>query len=174
MTTYFSRINSPVGELLLTGDGQALTLLAMHQQKRGCQPQDDWRRDDGAFSAAREQLAAYFAGELRTFDLPLAPTGTEFQRKVWQALLDIPFGRTESYGALARRIDAPKASRAVGLANGRNPIAIIIPCHRVIGANGNLTGYGGGIERKHWLLTHEGYIGGRPGESGSDLQPGLF
>lgn len=174
MTTYFSRMNSPVGELLLSGDGQALTLLAMHEQKHGSQPQDDWQRDDGAFGAAREQLAAYFAGELHTFDLPLAPSGTEFQRKVWQALLDIPFGRTESYGALARRIGAPKASRAVGLANGRNPIAVIIPCHRVIGANGSLTGYGGGIERKRWLLTHEGYIGGRPGESSSDLQPGLF
>lgn len=174
MTTYFSRINSPVGELLLVGDGQALKLLAMHAQKRGCQPQDDWRRDDGAFSAAREQLASYFAGELRAFNLPLAPIGTEFQRKVWQALLDIPFGRTESYGALARRIGAPKASRAVGLANGCNPIAIIIPCHRVIGANGSLTGYGGGIERKRWLLAHEGYTGGGPMELDSNLQAGLF
>ncbi len=174
MTTWFTRIHSPVGELLLTGDGSALTLLAMHEQKRGGQPQDDWRRDDAAFAAAREQMASYFAGELRRFDLPLAPAGTAFQRKVWQALLDIPFGQTESYGALARRIDAPKASRAVGLANGRNPIAIIVPCHRVIGANGNLTGYGGGIERKRWLLTHEGYTGGLPGVSPRDAQFGLF
>lgn len=171
MTIYFSQISSPLGELLLTGDGSSLTTLAMHNQKYSAQPQANWRRDDMAFTAAREQLAAYFAGELHTFDLPLAPVGTAFQRTVWQALLDIPFGHTESYGGLAQRIDNPRASRAVGLANGHNPIAIIIPCHRVIGANGSLTGYGGGIERKRWLLNHEGYT---PGVSGNDRQPGLF
>jgi methylated-DNA-[protein]-cysteine S-methyltransferase len=174
VTTYFSRFHSPVGELLLTGDGTSLTRLEMHQHKCGSHPQGDWRRDDALFEAAHEQLAAYFAGELRTFDLPLAPAGTVFQHQVWQALLDIPFGRTESYGALAQRIGAPKAARAVGLANGRNPISIIIPCHRVIGADGSLTGYGGGIERKRWLLTHEGYTGGRSRKLDNDLQPDLF
>jgi methylated-DNA-[protein]-cysteine S-methyltransferase len=154
MTTYFSTFHSPIGELLLTGDGTSLTRLAMHEH--GSQPQGDWRRDEAAFMAAHEQLTAYFAGELRAFDLPLAPAGTAFQRQVWQSLLAIAFGQTESYGALARRIGSPKAARAVGRANGRNPIAIIIPCHRVIGANGSLTGYGGGIKRKRWLLAHEG------------------
>lgn len=115
----------------------------------------DVRRDDGPFRAAREQLEAYFAGELEEFTLELAPAGTPFQQRVWRALLEIPFGTTESYGALARRIGLPQAARAVGLANGRNPISIVIPCHRVIGADGSLTGYGGGLERKRWLLAHE-------------------
>lgn len=156
-TTYFSTISSPIGELLLAGDGTALTLLAMHAQKYyGSEPHEDWQRDDVLFRPVREQLEAYFAGELRAFDVPLAPAGTEFQQKIWQALRDIPFGQTESYGEVAQRIGAPKASRAVGMANGHNPISIIVPCHRVIGANGSLTGYGGGIERKRWLLAHEG------------------
>ena len=104
---------------------------------------------------ACEQLTAYFSGDLQQFELRLAPHGTEFQKKVWQELCRIPFGASISYGELARRIGQPTASRAVGLANGRNPISIIVPCHRVIGANGTLTGYGGGIERKKWLLEHE-------------------
>jgi len=159
MKTYFSKMNSPIGELLLVGDGTSLTqLLMLNQKYYGSETQEDWQRDDTIFRAAREQLEAYFAGELRAFDLPLAPSGTAFQQKVWQALRDIPYAQTESYGALAKRIDSPKASRAVGMANGHNPISIIVPCHRVIGANGNLTGYGGGIERKRWLLEHEGYL----------------
>ena len=156
MKTYFSRMDSPIGELLLVSDGTSLTqLLMLNQKYYGSETQEDWQRDDAIFRVAREQLIAYFAGELRTFDLPLAPAGTAFQRKVWQALQDIPYGQTESYGALAKRINSPKASRAVGMANGHNPISIIVPCHRVIGANGSLTGYGGGIERKRWLLAHE-------------------
>lgn len=154
--TYFCHIDSPLGELLLTGDGDSITRLTMQNQKQADQPQTHWQRDGSVFKTAREQLAAYFSGEIQQFDLPLAPAGTVFQRSVWQALLDIPFGQTQSYGALAQRIGNPKASRAVGLANGRNPISIIVPCHRVIGANGSLTGYGGGIERKRWLLLHEG------------------
>jgi len=158
MQTYFSKMDSPIGELLLVSDGTSLTqLLMLNQKYYGSETQQDWQRDDAIFGAAREQLEAYFAGDLRIFDLPLAPAGTAFQQKVWQALRDIPYGQTESYGALAKRIDAPKASRAVGMANGHNPISIIVPCHRVIGANGNLTGYGGGIERKRWLLAHEGH-----------------
>jgi methylated-DNA-[protein]-cysteine S-methyltransferase len=169
MKTYFSKMDSPIGELLLVGDGTSLTqLLMLNQKYYGSETQQDWQRDDAIFRAAREQLEAYFAGELRVFDLQLAPSGTAFQRKVWQALRDIPYGQTESYGALAKRINSPKASRAVGMANGHNPISIIVPCHRVIGSNGSLTGYGGGIERKHWLLEHEGYL------NKSETQRGLF
>lgn len=108
-----------------------------------------------ASDAAARQLTEYFAGDRTDFDLDLAPAGTDFQRKVWTALSQIPFGTTESYGSLALRIGQPTASRAVGLANGRNPIAVVVPCHRVIGASGTLTGYAGGLERKQWLLEHE-------------------
>jgi methylated-DNA-[protein]-cysteine S-methyltransferase len=107
-------------------------------------------------AAASKQLREYFAGARTTFDVPLAPVGTEFQRSVWDQLLAIPYGATCSYGDVARAIGSPSASRAVGAANGKNPIAIIVPCHRVIGANASLTGYGGGLERKRWLLEHEG------------------
>lgn len=156
-TTYWCTMDSPLGTLTLVGDGAALTGLHMDGQRHPCTPAADWRRDPAPFRAARAQLAAYFAGELRAFDLPLAPEGTEFQRRVWRALLDIPYGGTDSYGGLARRIGRPKSARAVGLANGRNPIGIVIPCHRVIGAGGALTGYDGGIERKRWLLAHEAH-----------------
>ncbi len=154
-TSVFTTFGSPLGELLLIGDGRSLTGLYMQAQKYAREVQSDWRHDAKPFRTAIEQLDAYFSGELRNFDLSLAPHGTEFQRTVWRALLDIPFGRTETYGALARRIGSPRAPRAVGLANGHNPIGIIVPCHRVIGADGSLTGYGGGIERKRWLLAHE-------------------
>jgi len=150
-----TRVESPVGELLLLSDGEALTGLYMDAQKYRPALPDDVRIADAPFACVREQLSAYFGGELRTFDVPLAPAGTQFQKSVWKALLDIPFGATESYSALAARIGRANASRAVGLANGRNPIGIIVPCHRVIGADGSLTGYGGGIERKRWLLEHE-------------------
>lgn len=173
MSTYFSWMSSPIGELLLTSDGHSLTRLHMQTQKYASRPQIDWLLDDAAFKAAREQLESFFAGELREFNLPLAPAGTEFQRTVWRALLDIQFGHTESYGELAQRIGAPKAARAVGLANGHNPISIVIPCHRVIGADGSLTGYGGGIERKRWLLAHEACVEGSK-ESWPTLQSRLF
>jgi methylated-DNA-[protein]-cysteine S-methyltransferase len=155
MKTYYSSTQSPIGELLLTGNGTALTGLYMQVHKHGREISADWSRNEAAFKPARAQLAAYFAGELRRFELRVEMAGTAFQQRVWRALRDIPHGATESYGALANRIGAPKAARAVGLANGRNPISIIVPCHRVIGANGSLTGYGGGIERKQWLLAHE-------------------
>jgi methylated-DNA-[protein]-cysteine S-methyltransferase len=155
MKTYYSTTPSPIGELLLTGNGTALTGLYMQVHKHGREISADWSRNEAAFKPARAQLAAYFAGELRRFELRVEMAGTAFQQRVWRALRDIPHGATESYGALANRIGAPKAARAVGLANGRNPISIIVPCHRVIGANGSLTGYGGGIERKQWLLAHE-------------------
>lgn len=130
----------------------------MSDHKGGPAPKSAWRRDEGPFAAVCEQLTEYFAGRLREFEVRLAPEGTEFQKKVWQELGQIPFGTTISYGELARRIGQPAASRAVGAANGQNPISIIVPCHRVIGANGTLTGYGGGIERKKWLLEHEARI----------------
>jgi methylated-DNA-[protein]-cysteine S-methyltransferase len=154
-TCYYSEMNSPVGELLLRGNGSALTGMYMQKQRYRPPLPEHYVRDDAKFSTAREQMTAYFAGELKQFELALEPEGSEFQKIVWRALLDIPFGVTESYGSLAKRIGNPNASRAVGLANGHNPIGIIIPCHRVIGANGSLTGYGGGIERKQWLLAHE-------------------
>ena len=151
----YTTCESPLGELLLIGDGESLTGLYMQAQKYAREVQQEWRHDAKPFRGVAEQLDAYFRGELRTFDVPLAPCGTEFQRRVWRALADIEFGTTTTYGELARRIGSPNAPRAVGLANGHNPIGIIVPCHRVIGANGSLTGYGGGIERKRWLLAHE-------------------
>jgi methylated-DNA-[protein]-cysteine S-methyltransferase len=152
---FYSTCASPLGELLLVGDGRSLTGLYMQAQKYAREVQREWQRDAQPFQAVAQQLAAYFAGELRAFDLSLAPRGTDFQRAVWRALLEVPFGTTTTYGELARRIGSPNAPRAVGLANGHNPIGIIVPCHRIIGANGGLTGYGGGIERKRWLLAHE-------------------
>jgi len=126
----------------------------------------EWRREDALFKEAFDQLDAYFAGKLTRFDLPLKFTGTTFQKTVWQALIDIPFGETVSYGALADAIDQPKSSRAVGAANGANPIPIIAPCHRVIGADGSLTGFGGGIDIKRHLLDHERRVTGREGRQG--------
>ena len=151
----YARTDSPIGELLLAGDGSTLSLLHMLEGRHPVKLGSDWLRDDGAFAGVRAQLAEYFAGGRTAFDVPLALQGTDFQRRVWEALLEIPYGETVSYGELARRIESPRAVRAVGLANGRNPVAVIVPCHRVIGANGTLTGYGGGIERKRLLLELE-------------------
>lgn len=154
-TMFYTIITSPIGELLLASDGESVTGIYMQDQKHGAGQTRDWKRDDTALTEPRTQLQAYFAGELRDFELPLAARGTPFQQGVWRALRAIPYGETISYGELARRIGQPAAARAVGLANGRNPIAIVVPCHRVIGANGSLTGYGGGLARKRWLLAHE-------------------
>jgi methylated-DNA-[protein]-cysteine S-methyltransferase len=158
---FYSELDSPVGTLLLRGDGEALSGLYMHEQRYRPELPPGTERNDKAFRSVREQLKAYFAGQLQQFELKLAGEGSDFQRKVWQALRKIPFGGTESYGGLAKRLGNANASRAVGLANGKNPIGIIVPCHRVVGANGALTGYAGGIERKQWLLEHERrYAGG--------------
>ncbi len=153
----FSYFESPIGRLLLTSDGTALTGLYM-EPSRKAQCTDGWIEDVSVapLSATVRQLTEYFEGARREFDLPLRLQGTAFQQRVWRELTEIPYGQTWSYGQLADRIDKPRASRAVGLANGRNPISILVPCHRVIGADGSLTGYGGGIERKRWLLVHEG------------------
>ncbi len=157
MTIWYTQIESPIDRILITSDGESLTGLHMVEHRHYEVLTDDWQRNDNAapFAETRKQLAAYFAGELTDFDLPLAMHGTDFQKQVWRELQNIPFGQTISYGELARRIGNPNSSRAVGLANGHNPISIIVPCHRVIGTNGKLTGYGGGIERKEWLLAHE-------------------
>lgn len=157
MPTYVCHMNTPIGRLRLVGDDNALFSVTMDEQRHARLDDAGWQQNEAAFAEVRRQLDAYFEGRRTTFDLPLAPAGTAFQKKVWAALADIPFGHTENYGELARRIGSPGAARAVGLANGRNPIPIIVPCHRVIGADGSLTGYGGGIERKRWLLEHEGW-----------------
>ncbi len=156
--TYYSIVASPIGELMLVGDGEHLTGLYMDLRERWPVRRDDWRREESPFDSAREQLRAYLAGELRVFDLPLMMKGSTFQQRVWSGLREIPYGMTISYGELARRLGNPNASRAVGLANGSNPISIVVPCHRVIGASGSLTGYGGGLQRKQWLLRHEGAL----------------
>jgi methylated-DNA-[protein]-cysteine S-methyltransferase len=150
----FRTVDSPVGPLTLAGkDGRLMHLRMIDQTYEPSR--SGWERDNTAFSEAVEQLDAYFAGERREFDLELDLVGTDFQRRVWKALLTIPYGQTRSYGQIAEQIGSPGASRAVGLANGHNPIGIIVPCHRVIGANGSLTGYGGGLDRKRALLELE-------------------
>ena len=154
----FCFVDSPIGRLLLTSDAAALTGLYMEKERR-LRPADPTAIEDPEhplLAGVAVQLAEYFAGDRRVFDVPLAARGTDFQRGVWDELTRIEFGRTCSYGEIARRLGKPGASRAVGLANGSNPISIIVPCHRVIGADGSLTGYGGGLERKQWLLRHEG------------------
>jgi len=150
-----STVASPIGPLTLIARDGVLTNVSMHEQRHMSPPPVDALTDDAWFKDVAAQLDAYFAGELSTFDLEMNLLGTPFQQRVWSQLCDIPYGETISYGELARRVGNANASRAVGLANGRNPIALIVPCHRVIGANGSLTGYGGGLERKTWLLEHE-------------------
>lgn len=156
----FRLIDSPIGELLLAGtDASLVSLIGFPDGKGAIRPQPDWMRDDTAFQTAATQLDEYFAGARKSFDLELAPTGTPFQLAVLDELRKIPYGETCSYGDIAERLGKPKAVRAVGAANGRNPLPIVIPCHRVIGANGSLTGFGGGIDAKRWLLSHEKALG---------------
>src|ERR1700754_4944352 len=153
-TVQFRSIHSPVGQLTLAGKDKRLMHLRMVDQTY--EPSHDgWEPDADAFTEAVEQLGAYFAGDLTEFDLDLNLVGTAFQRRVWEALLTIPYGETRSYGEIARQIGTPGAFRAVRLANGHNPVGIIVPCHRVIGSNGSLTGYGGGLDRKRALLALE-------------------
>jgi methylated-DNA-[protein]-cysteine S-methyltransferase len=157
---YFKWMDSPVGRLLLTADGRSLTGLYLDGQKHFPAITPEWQEAEhlAPFLQTQAQLTAYFNHDRHQFDLPLAPVGTEFQQQVWQQLRHIPLGQTISYGTLAAMVGKPSASRAVGAANGRNPISIIVPCHRVIAANGKLTGYAGGLNRKQWLLRHEGAI----------------
>lgn len=156
MTTYTTH-DSPVGPLLLAADDDGLHVVEFHESRHRVRRGDDWREGDHAvLRRARQQLDEYFAGRRQQFDLPLAPRGTEFQRAVWHALATIPFGETVSYAQLATRVGRPSAMRAVGAANGRNPLPIVLPCHRVIGADGSLTGFGGGLPTKQFLLELEG------------------
>lgn len=151
----YTTIESPIGELLLLGDEQALHGLYMQNGRKAVTVAPDWKRSAQPFASVTEQLSEYFAAGRVTFDVPLLMHGTPFERRVWSALQEIPYGETVSYGEIARRIGQSQAARAVGLANGRNPIAVIVPCHRVVGANGTLTGYGGGLKRKRILLELE-------------------
>jgi methylated-DNA-[protein]-cysteine S-methyltransferase len=171
--TGYDVVGSPVGRILLTGDERALSgLYLLDAGEHSASVRAGWTHRPGGFSTAAEQLAEYFGGARQEFDLPLAPHGTPFQLAVWAELTRIPYGVTVSYGEVAAALGKSLvASRAVGLANGRNPISIIVPCHRVIGADGSLTGYGWGVDRKEWLLRHEGAraVAVRP-----DLQPTLF
>jgi methylated-DNA-[protein]-cysteine S-methyltransferase len=150
-------LESPIGTLLIAGDDEAIHRIEFPEKGQACRPKADWEESmRGPIGQAVRQLREYFAGRRTEFDLPLAPEGTLFQRKVWRLLSEIPYGETISYGELAKRAGNPKASRAVGAANGSNPIPIVIPCHRVIGSNGKLTGFGGGLPTKHALLELEG------------------
>ncbi len=165
MNTWITTFDSPVGPLLLMSDGTALTGLHTDRDKHRPMPRGDWVRDAAIepFGRTCTQLQAYFAGRLVEFDLPLAPRGTAFQMIVWRELRRIAYGETISYAELARRIGRPTAARAVGHSNARNPISIVIPCHRVIGADNSLTGYAGGLDRKRLLLQHEAaFCGGQP------------
>jgi methylated-DNA-[protein]-cysteine S-methyltransferase len=161
---YIDTLPSPIGLLTLTADDDGLRQIRFEQERHPIRIDGECSPAPERFVEVRAQLQAYFAGELTRFDLPLNPRGTPFQLLVWQALRDIDYGRTESYGDLARRIGDARATRAVGAANGRNPLPIVVPCHRVIGSDGSLTGFGGGIERKRFLLALEG----------GERQAGLF
>lgn len=156
-------LESPVGRLLIAGTNRYLVRICFPVEHEGRPVPADWRRDDAAIETAVGQLRQYFAGHRTRFDLPLRFAGTAFQTRVWSALRDIAFGETLSYGGLAVRIGRPKASRAVGAANGANPLPIVVPCHRVIGADRSLTGFGGGLDAKRFLLAHEQRIVGAEG-----------
>jgi methylated-DNA-[protein]-cysteine S-methyltransferase len=147
----WSRLETPIGPLLAAADGDG-RLAGLWFDRA---PEGRWRRDDAALAPVGDQLAAYFAGDRRDFELPLAPAGTPWQRAVWSALASVPYGSTLSYGELAARLGRPAAARAVGAANARNPVSVVVPCHRLVGASGALTGYGGGTDRKAWLIAHE-------------------
>ena len=158
-TIIFAFHESPVGELFLAADDDALRIIEFPQNRHQVKRLPDWVEGDNAvLQETRRQLDDYFAGRRSTFDLPLSPRGTAFQQQVWMALREIPYGRTWSYGDLARHIAKPAAVRAVGAANGRNPLPIVVPCHRVIGADGSLTGFGGGLPIKRFLLQLEGSL----------------
>lgn len=152
---YYCYFDTPIGELLLAGEDDALAMIGFPKGSMRRDPEPDWIYNEKPLANARRQLEEYFAGSRKDFDLPLRLNGTEFQVKVLKALLKIPYGETVSYGEIAKRIGKPKAMRAVGAANGRNPIPIVVPCHRVIGSGGDLTGFGGGLDTKEALLRLE-------------------
>ena len=160
MTLHYDRFDSPIGELTVAGDAHGIAHILFPQNRHDAQGREHWIHNPATVHDAREQLLAYLHGERTHFDLPLAPRGTAFQLRVWNALADIPFGQTWSYLQLATLLGQPTATRAVGAANGRNPLPIVLPCHRVIGRNGALTGFGGGLETKAALLRLEQGDGG--------------
>jgi methylated-DNA-[protein]-cysteine S-methyltransferase len=157
MNIVYTHMQSPIGRVRVVWSDEGLHAVQLGSEPGG-RANSEWTHDPGLRCVATDQLTAYFEGERRTFDIPLVLGGTEFQRLVWRALADIPYGQTISYADLARRVDNPKAVRAVGSANGRNPIPIILPCHRVIGSGGELRGYAGGLDIKEKLLMHEGAL----------------
>ncbi len=152
---YYAILGSPIGPLLLAGDEEGLKYLHIRKDKTKIEVPDSWQENKEFFKEISRQLEAYFAGQLKSFDVKLAPEGTEFQKSVWNALTEIPYGETRTYKEIAISVGKPKAYRAVGLANNRNPISIIVPCHRVIGTNGKLTGYASGLDVKEFLLRLE-------------------
>lgn len=162
---FYSTLETPIGTLLLTSDGEELTRVSMGPRERW-PVEEQWLRDDRGLAEARRQLDAYFHGRRRTFDLPLRLEGTPFQRRIWEALREVPFGETVGYAELGRCAGRAGAARAVGGAVGRNPLAIVVPCHRVVGSDGSLVGFGGGLERKRRLLEHEGATGVPGGKRG--------
>lgn len=174
---YYSELATPIGPVTIVSDGVSITAVSMRPAadvvRSGADLRSgaEWIEDDALLAECRAQLTAYFAGDLREFSLPLAPRGTPFQMSVWDALRQIPFGETRSYGALAAALGRPGSARAVGAANRTNPIGIVVPCHRVIGADGALTGYAGGIERKKFLLEHEGALAGAVPQMELGMEP---
>ena len=171
---FYTHVLSPLGPLLLAGTGEALTGIWLPSGRDRRDPDPSWVESRAPFREAVRQFDAYFAGTLRQFDLALEPKGTPFQQRVWQALLGIPYGETVSYGELARRIERPSAVRAVGAANGQNPLSIVVPCHRVIGSDGRLVGYGGGLPVKSALLALERRVSGGPARPARPRQGVLF
>jgi methylated-DNA-[protein]-cysteine S-methyltransferase len=165
MSLYYAQLATPLGRLLFTATGEALTGIFFEDQRYAPALPAGAVEGSPLLRDAAAQLSEYFSGARREFSLPLAPSGTEFQRAVWRELARIPFGETRSYGALAARLGAPRAARAVGAANGQNPFTIVLPCHRVLGASGALTGYAGGEHRKRWLLDHERATSGARAEA---------
>lgn len=162
----WNELSSPLGTLLLVGGRDGLHRVMLPGPRGPALPHAHWHRDDAALAEARRQLEQYFTGQRQRFELPLAPEGTPFQLAVLRALAEIPYGQTRTYADIARQLGQPKATRAVGAANRRNPLAIILPCHRVIGSDGSLTGYAGGLDAKRWLLRHEGNALSTLGENG--------
>ena len=152
---HYSYVESPIGDLLVAGDDGVLKLVSFPRGSMAREPGEGWERKDSEFDEVRRELGEYFEGKRESFDVPLEADGTDFQRDVLGALQQIPYGETRTYGEIAEHLGKPKASRAVGAANGRNPIPILIPCHRVIGSDGSLTGFGGGIDTKEFLLSLE-------------------
>ena len=168
--TYYAYLDSPIGRILVAGDGETVSRISFTTGHSVLQPEPGWVDDGVPLRAATEQLEQYFAGERRRFDLRLSLRGTPFQKRAWEVLLTIPYGEAWSYGQVADALGSPGAARAVGRANATNPLPLVVPCHRVIGADGTLTGFGGGLSAKQWLLRFEGAL---PGEQESG-QPALF